>query len=363
MKKTFCFLCGVCLFAASCRQEENQLVLRGKNLSLSGDLYVYDLAENKPVDTIALSGGHFTYARKIAGEPKLWLLTDGNAMTRYLIAEKGNLSLTGDTGLVSGSPLNNRLAELTRIYRHTGEEIEQKKSALFDSLGEEEELSDEQLRELQALDKELSDQIAGVMKPFYHQDKASVLGVFELILLQGALPQDEFIALYEQGGEAVRDFPPFIQLLATRDNAAKTETGATCVDFEGVDPNDPEQSLRLSDFLGKDSYVLLDFWASWCGPCRQAIPEIKRLNDTYSANGLKVIGVVVGDQIEPHLQAAKDLHVTWTQIFDSRNLIPPLYGISALPAFILLDKEGLILLRTNDENEVSEKVRALLGGE
>jgi thiol-disulfide isomerase/thioredoxin len=363
MKKTFCFLCGLCLFAAACQEKENQLVLTGKNISLSGDLYVYDPAENKPVDTIAVQGGNFTYARKIAGEPKLLLLTDGNLMMHYLIAEEGNLSLTGDTGLISGSPLNNRLAELTRIYRHTGEEIEQKKEAIFDSLGEEEELSDEQMRRLQELEKELSDQIAGAMKKFYNEDKASVLGVFELILLQGALPAGEFVSLYEQGGEAVRNFPPFIKLQAITKNAEKTETGAACVDFEGVDPNNPDQILRLSGFVGKDSYILLDFWASWCGPCRKAMPEIKRLNDTYAGKGLKVIGVVVGDQIENHLQAAKDLNVTWTQIFDAKNVIAPLYGISGVPTLILLDKDGLILLRTNDDNEIVEKVRELLGAE
>ena len=330
-------------------------------MSLSGDVYVYDLAENKVIDTIAARGGDFTYTLEITGEPKLLMITDKNTMMHYVIAEKGNLSLLGDTGLIQGAPLNDRLASLTRVYRATGKHIEQQKSDLIESAEEEgKELSEEQIQELQELEKQLSDQIAGAVKRFYSQDKASVLGIYELILLQGAVPQDEFLSLYEQGGEAVKNFPPFIKLFEIRENARKTEAGAACVDFEGINPNDPAQTLRLSDFVGKSKYILLDFWASWCGPCRQAMPEIKWLNDTYSGKGLKIIGLVVGDKMENHLQAARDLHVTWTQIFDDKNTISPLYGVSGIPTLILLDQEGIILLRTNEKDEVIEKVRSLL---
>jgi peroxiredoxin len=91
------------------------------------------------------------------------------------------------------------------------------------------------------------------------------------------------------------------------------------------------------------------------------MPEIKMLNEKYSNKGLEVIGVVVGDNIKNHLQAAEALKVTWTQIFDYKNEFTSLYGIEGIPTLILLDKDGTILLRTHEKDEITEKIQSLLG--
>jgi thiol-disulfide isomerase/thioredoxin len=345
-----------------CKQGANQLTLTGTGISATDDIYVYDIAENKTVDTIKVSGGNFTYIREITGDPELLMITDHVTMIRYLIAEKGNLTLTGDDGFIKGTPLNDRMADLIRVYRDTGEELEEKKSALIaraDSEGEE--LTEEQIQELQDLDAEQSTMVADAMRKFYEKDNGSVLGIFELILLQGLIPEEEFISLYEQGGDIVKNFPPFIKTFEIKANTKRTDVGAKYIDIHGVNPNDTTQTIRLSDFMGKDKYVLLDFWASWCGPCKKAMPEIKLLNDTYSGKGLEVIGIVVSDHIKNHLQAAEDLKVTWTQIFDNENESASLYGIEGIPTLILLDKNGTILVRTHEKNDIIEKIQSLLG--
>nr|WP_281253975.1 TlpA disulfide reductase family protein [Dysgonomonas massiliensis] len=144
-------------------------------------------------------------------------------------------------------------------------------------------------------------------------------------------------------------------------NKAKTEVGQKFLDFSGVNPKDTTQVLKLSDYAGKDKYVLLDFWASWCGPCRAAMPELKAMNDKYASKGLEVLGIVVSDKLEEHLQAAEALNVTWTQIFDNKNELGTLYGIESIPTLILLDKDGTILARTYKKVEIAEKVESLLG--
>lgn len=181
------------------------------------------------------------------------------------------------------------------------------------------------------------------------------------MLIQNDLPFDEFKSMYEQGGEAAKSFPPFVKMLEAKANMERTEVGAKFIDFEGVNPKNTTQTIKLSDFAGKEKYVLLDFWASWCGPCRQAMPEIKALNDKYSAKGLEVIGVVVSDELDNHLQSAKSLDVTWTQIFDNKDALVTLYGLEGIPTLILLDKDGTILVRTHEKQEVKEKIESLLG--
>jgi thiol-disulfide isomerase/thioredoxin len=361
MKISFYSVC-LCLLVTACKQESNQLTLTGTGVSVEEDLYVYDIAENKSVDTIKVTGGNFTYVREITGDPKLYLITDHVTMMHYFVAEKGRLTLTGDTGFIKGTPLNDRMADLIGIYRHAGKEFEQKKSALIESADEEgTDLTDEQILELQDLDKEQSAEEADAVKKFYEKDKASVLGIFELILLQGLVSEEAFISLYEQGGDMVKNFPSFSRIFETKKNMEKTSVGDRYVDLQGINPGDTTQTVRLSDFAGKGKYVLLDFWASWCGPCRAAMPEIKLLNDTYSGKDLEVIGLVVSDNIETHLQAAKASKVTWPQIFDSKNEFVLLYGIKGIPTLILLDRDGTILVRTHEKNEVIEKIQDLLG--
>jgi thiol-disulfide isomerase/thioredoxin len=346
----------------ACKQESNQLTLTGTDLSVTGDIYVYDVAENKSVDTIKVSGGNFVYFRKITGDPQLLLITDNATMMRYLIAEKGNLTLAGDTGFIKGTPLNDRMADLIETYRDTGEELEEKKSILIDDMDEDDEgLTEEKILELQNLEEEQSARVADAVKKFYEKDKNSVLGIVELTLLQGLVPEEEFISLYEQGGVMVKAFPPFIRMFEAKANMERTKVGGKYIDLQGVHPKDTTQTIRLSDFVGKDRYVLLDFWASWCGPCKKAMPEIKLLNDKYSNKGLEVIGIVVSDNIENHLQAAEALKVTWTQIFDNKKEFVPLYGIEGIPTLILLDKDGTILVRTHEKDEVIEKIQNLLG--
>jgi thiol-disulfide isomerase/thioredoxin len=346
----------------ACKQKSNQLTLTGTDLSATGDIYIYDMAKNKPVDTIKVTGGCFVYTREITGDPELLLITDNATMMRYLITEKGDLTLVGDAGFIKGTPLNDRVADLIETYRSAGEETERKKSALIESADKEGvDLTDEQMLKLQNLDKEQSDKEADVVKKFYEKDKNSVLGIIELIFLQSLIPEEEFISLYEQGAGVVKNFPPFLKMFEAKAHAGKTKAGARYVDLRGVNPGDTTQTIRLSDFAGKGNYVLLDFWASWCGPCRAAMPEIKWLNDTYSGKGLEVIGMVVSDKIENHLQAAEALKVTWPQIFDDKNEFVSLYGIDGIPTLILLDKDGTILIRTHEKNEIIEEIQNRLG--
>jgi thiol-disulfide isomerase/thioredoxin len=360
MSKIF-YVMVLCLMATACKQAPNQLTLTGTGVGTTSDIYIYDLAENKPVDTIKVTGGNFTYTMEITGEPKLMTITDDAALFQYFIAEKGNLTLAGDTGLVIGSPLNDRLTEIVKAYRSTGKELENKKMALIQKAEDEgKELSEEQVSELQALSKQQSDMLAAVGKKYYEKDKETILGAFELMFLQGLLPEEEFTSLYDQGGEAIKKFPPFIKAFEAKANKDKTKSGTKYVDFQGVNPKDMSQVLKLSDFAEKGNYVLLDFWASWCGPCRAAMPDIKQLNDKYSGKGLEVIGVVVSDEIEDHLKSAADLKITWPQIFDKENTIITLYGIEGIPTLILLGKDGTILVRTHEKTEIVEKIRSLL---
>lgn len=351
---------ALCLFAVSCG-EANKMVLKASGLSASGNAYVFDMVENKTLDTLAIENGGFTYTYELTGEPKVLIVTDMQSFSYNVIAEKGTLTLVGDTGMFKGASLNNRLVEFVQSYRQAGTDLEDQKMAIVESLGEDGEFTEEIMSELQQIDKMQADLFANVTREFYEVDKESVVGALELLSTQSAFSKEEFAALYEQGGEVVKNFAPLKNFFEAEARMEELSAGGMYVDLAGVNPRDESQVLKLSDYVGKDNYVLLDFWASWCGPCRAAMPEIKRLNEIYGSKGLEVIGLVVSDKIDDHLKSADELGVTWTQIFDNEGTFIETYGVKGIPTLMLLDKDGTILVRSNDKDEIVEKLEDLLG--
>lgn len=102
-------------------------------------------------------------------------------------------------------------------------------------------------------------------------------------------------------------------------------------------------SVALSDVIGKGDWVLIDFWASWCGPCRQAMPELQSIVKKFKT--LKVYGIAVSDKVEDTRRAIADLKVSWPVMSDPEGNTAKSYGISAIPAMMLFAPDGKIAAR------------------
>lgn len=134
----------------------------------------------------------------------------------------------------------------------------------------------------------------------------------------------------------------------------KSESGEMSENFEYVRPDGQKKQLR--DFEGR--YVLLDFWASWCGPCIRDIPKIKKLNDEFSessfvdAEGFTLISVALEKKEEHWKRALERYKMDWTNhaldqsVFVMTSDIASKYGVTDIPAMFLIGPDGKILLST-----------------
>ena len=122
-----------------------------------------------------------------------------------------------------------------------------------------------------------------------------------------------------------------------------TEVGQPFADFEGKDA--AGNAVKLSDYVGKGNYVLVDMWASWCGPCKREIPNLAEVNNLYKDKGLTVLGVFVWDDIKNLEPTLKAENVTWAQIIDTEKVSTDLYGVSGIPSIMLIGPDGTILER------------------
>ena len=138
-----------------------------------------------------------------------------------------------------------------------------------------------------------------------------------------------------------------------------TSAGNPYTDILALQPNGEE--LALSELVGETDYVLVDFWASWCGPCRRLIPVLKEIYAGQPKGRLQILSCSVDRDEDDWRQALDEEQMPWPQIHEvaDRYECSDLYGVRAIPTTILIDREGTIIARNPDE----EELEAILWGE
>jgi len=137
--------------------------------------------------------------------------------------------------------------------------------------------------------------------------------------------------------------------------------GAEAPDFKQLTPEGKEMSLK--DLRGK--VVLLDFWASWCGPCRKENPNVVKMYKKYQEKGFDILGVSLDKTKDRWLKAIKQDGLTWHHVSDLRgwsNSAARIYNVTSIPQTILLDKDGKIIARNLRGASLERKLEELLGG-
>lgn len=149
------------------------------------------------------------------------------------------------------------------------------------------------------------------------------------------------------------------KMLKAAENREATLVGGKFIDFAITQPDGTVK--KLSDYVGKGKYTLVDFWASWCGPCIRQTAVLKDIYNKYkNDNRLEVLGVAVWDKVDDTIGAIKQHELPWDCILDAQSVPTDLYGIMGIPCIILFGPDGTILSRDKQDDDLKADVDAAL---
>lgn len=286
--------------------------------------------------TVELPASKTTMARLMGTGSRVTFISDGTPLT-FTVKGDGTVDISSKTPSVS-------VQEQYNAYADAMAQFEKDARAKLDELGEEaDDSAKEQVyKDYQAAVKECNDKA-------FDANKDNIIGAMVLNSIQYDLTTAQVDSMLNLLDPSLSESPVVSKMKKAIDAKKTTAEGSMFTDFD-ID------GVKLSDYVGKGKYVLVDFWASWCGPCKREIPNIKNVYDKYAGDDFDVLSVAVWDQPQASVDTAKAYGVNWNEIINAQAVPTDLYGIQGIPHIILFGPDGTIVKRDLRGEGIEEEV-------
>ena len=348
----------------SCQSAKDEYSIKGSITGVeTGKVYLLKLVGEQPqsIDTADIVGGKFTFKGKMESpDIRLLRLNDQDYFAQFFLdnanitvtAQKDSLRNTKITGSPTQDIFKTYVAEMEKLNKEVMALQGKYQNAM--STGNTSE-ADKAKIDYQAL----VDNNKVYTKNFVKEHSSSVVSPYiTLFQLADQIDVAELDSIAGKFAPELSNSEYVIKIKELIQEQKKTAIGAVAPDFTMNDPDG--KPISLASFKGK--IVLVDFWAAWCGPCRQENPNVVKLYQQYHSKGFEILGVSLDRTKDDWLKAIKDDNLTWTHVSDLQfwqNAAARLYGVNAIPQSFLLDKDGKIIGKGLRGEQLANKLMEL----
>lgn len=336
--------------------------------------------DEKPIADTVSANGQFTFTG-VANEPLLVRLSvDGAYGGPLFMVENAEINITGkvtvadvdgtksykfDTVAIEGSPMTDLYKQkssvrdtLNKIHEANGKkhaEISKllneargaKNQAMLDSLSQ-----TAAYMEMSKDDKAFFAKVEEIYNKLYLDNKDSFWGPLMMISTMTYFTEEQK-PIFEQFSQQAKD--SYYGKLVKDELYPPSFIGKAVPEFT-VNSKDGEQSL--AKLRNGKKYILVDFWASWCGPCRKEIPNLKKLYSQYSGKGLEIVSISTDKKVEDWQKALTEEKLPWPNFRDESGIADQ-YSVKFIPAIFLLDGNGVLIAENIRGEELAKKLNEL----
>ena len=388
-----CTFCAIAIFSSA----QGKFSIKGNAGEKWNNQLLYlclmddgEKAKEVVLDSAKVKKGKFSFSG-VRQTPNIALIKDRDGETYPLILEKGKIVINLTTRTVGGTPLNDTLDVAWKGMQsviNNNKQIVKSNISLVMS-----QKSGESFREALKRDTafaaiwrrnvEIDLAQRDSIRAFVEEHQNSLVGVFLLSLKEVSIYHSLLEDMMSEASSV------FAQHVLVKDKLEKMRQMARRFEAEREKKMTPEEReeqkkrqamdakikigerfpnakvkdnageiKQLSDYVGKGKYVLIDFWASWCGPCRNEMPNVKAAYEKYASKGFEVISISIDKKQKAWRTAIEELGMNWTQVLnvDAADI----YGIYAIPKTFLIDPEGIVVAKDLRSKKLEKTLLNLL---
>ena len=358
--KKMAFMAMAALMMTACQSENAYTIVGTVDAAGEGDSISLQLVEGRKLvdlQKVPVVNGKFEF-KGVADSVQIAAITLGDTYCQ-LFLEPGQIKVDLKLGQMTyalGTPNNNAYESFMSDMKALEDEY-----AEIVQSAQNPELSEAQRQEIKA-------QVAGFEAKYYEAIKNSItdnvgndFGLYNLCNSYYYYAPEELAPILDGYLAAFPTNARLLQIKKHNDTSLETVVGKPFKDFEMADVNG--NMHKISEYVAANKVTLIDFWASWCGPCRAEMPAVKAAYEAYKDKGFGIVGVSLDNNKEAWLGAVKSLGANWEHLSDLKGWNcegAKLYGVNSIPATVLVAQDGTILARNVRGEAIQEKLAEYL---
>ena len=341
---------------------QSKYVVNGTYNGNGKTVYLIDELTEKKIDSVVVADGKFAFSGTADKDALMAVRARSSSWTTQFFNDGTPVIINLNDSTLKGSPQNERLTKINYEMEQSRKRFAAKTANLTEA--EIEARADELSDEMNKMISELTTKAINTFK----EDRNTLIPVAfaGYYFFENGL--ESYDALVKDG--VVFANHPYLKKMRDEvEEATKPKGGETMVfigqQFTDLEMADPDGKMhKISELVGEGKYVLVDFWASWCGPCKAEMPNVLEAYNKFHDKGFEVMGVSFDQKKEAWVKAIGQLKMPWLQISDLKGwecAAAPIYKIDSIPDNILIDPQGKIIDRGLRGKALHSRLEKLLG--